>query len=294
MKDGFKERKEGFMKSGLVRPLTEEELSKLKSIVFEAFEDFDRTARKYGIFYTLSGGSVLGSIRHRGFIPWDDDMDLMMPRRDFNRFKEVFDRELGEKYTLCAPELGRGHGMAVCQMKRRGTVCRSYNELSKEDAGIALDIFILENTFNDPVRRVLHGALCMAAGLMISSRKTYEDLPHMERYFGENENLRQSFAKKAEIGRFFSFMSLDRVSRIVWKIYSLCGDDSSYYVAIPSGRKHYFGEMYRRKDMCRAAKGEFCGRAAPLPVGFRAYLKVMYGDNYMQLPPEGDREQHPV
>ena len=136
-KDGFKERKEGFMKGGRVRVLTEEELARLKAVIFEAFEDFDRVARKHHIFYTLSGGSVLGSVRHKGFIPWDDDMDLMMPRKDFNAFKAVFDSELGDRYTLCAPAYGRGHGMAVCQMKRRGTVCRSYNELSKEDAGIA-------------------------------------------------------------------------------------------------------------------------------------------------------------
>ena len=293
-KDGFKERKEGFMKGGRVRVLTEEELARLKAVIFEAFEDFDRVARKHHLFYTLSGGSVLGTVRHKGFIPWDDDMDLMMPRKDFNAFKTVFDSELGNKYTLCAPECGRGHGMAVCQMKRRGTVCRSYNELSKEDAGIALDIFILENTFDAPALRYLHGLACMAAGLVISARKTCEDLPYLRPYFGDNDTLRESFEKKAALGRVFGFLSLDRTAHIVYRIYSLCGNDSSQYVAIPSGRKHYFGEMYLRRDMCRAVKGEFEGRAVPIPRGYKKYLHIMYGDSYMQVPPPEDREQHPV
>ena len=174
-KDGFKERKEGFAKSPLVHRLTEEEIQKLKSLVFEAYEDFDRVAQKHHIFYTASGGTILGSIRHQGFIPWDDDIDIMMPRKDFNALKSVFEEELGYKYTLCAPELGRGHGTTMCQIKRRGTVLRSYNEVTKGDAGIPLDIFVLENTYNSRILRTLHGTACLAMGLLMSSRKMYND-----------------------------------------------------------------------------------------------------------------------
>ncbi len=293
-KDGFKERKEGFAKSPLVHHLSSEELQKLKSVVFEAYQDFDRTAKKHGIFYTVSGGTVLGSIRHNGFIPWDDDIDIMMPRREFNSLKAVFEKELGDKYTLCAPELGRGHGMTMCQMKRRGTVLRSYNEVSKENAGIPLDIFVLENTYDSRILRTLHGIICLAMGLLMSARKMYNDMEALEPFFEGNNALRSSYRKKARLGKIFSFLSLDQMSRLAYCVYSMCQNDSSHYVTIPSGRKHFFGELYLRSDICRATESDFEGRKIPIPCGYQTYLRALYGDHYMELPPEEDREQHPV
>ena len=293
-KDGFKERKEGFAKSPLVCRLTDEELDTLKRLLIEALDAFDRTARKHDIFYTASGGTVLGSIRHQGFIPWDDDIDLMMPRKDFEKLKTVFDSELGERFTLCAPELGHGHGMTVCQIKRRGTILRSYNEISKEDAGIPLDIFVLENTFDSPLLRRLHGIACLAAGYLVSARKTYQDLPFLEPYFEVNDALRASLDKRAKLGKLFAFLTPDQLTMTAYRIYSLCRSEKTRYVTIPSGRKHFFGELYLRSDMCRAKEADFEGRKIPIPVGYKKYLHALYGDTYMQIPPPEDREQHPV
>ena len=293
-KDGFKERKEGFAKSPLVHRLTDEELDTLKRLLIDALDAFDRAARKHGIFYTASGGTILGSIRHQGFIPWDDDIDLMMPRKDFEKLKTVFEAELGERFTLCAPELGRGHGMTVCQIKRRGTVLRSYNEIAKDDAGIPLDIFVLENTFDSPLLRSMHGLACLAVGYLVSARKTYRDLPFLEPYFAGNDALRASLVKKARLGKLFSFLNPDQLTVLAYRIYSLCRSETTRYVTIPSGRKHFFGELYLRRDMCRAAESDFEGRKIPIPCGWQTYLHTLYGDNYMQLPPEKDRECHPV
>ena len=293
-KDGFKERKQGFSRSPLVHQLSEEELETLKRLLVEALDAFDRTARKYGIYYTLSGGTVLGSVRHQGFIPWDDDIDLMMPRKDFNKLKTVFDKELGEQFTLSAPELGNGHGMTMCQIKRRGTILRSYNEVSKTDAGVPLDIFVLENTFDMPFLRVLHGIACLAVGYLISARKAFFDFPYLEPYFSENDELRKSYVRKARLGKLVSFLPLDQMSKAAYRVYSLCRNDRSRFVTIPSGRKHFFGELYLRSDMCRAVEADFEGRKVLIPCGYKTYLRKLYGDSYMQLPPETDRERHPV
>ena len=293
-KDGFKERKLGFSRSPLVHQMSDEEAKKLKALLVDAFDAFDRTARKHGIYYTMSGGSVLGTVRHQGFIPWDDDIDLMMPRKEFNKLKAVFDKELGSQFTLSAPELGGGHGMTACQIKRRGTILRSYNEVSKTDAGIPMDVFVIENTFDSPLLRLLHGIACLAAGYLISARKAGHDLPYLEPYFAGNDALRASYTRKARLGKLLSFLSLDQLSMLAYRTYSLCRDDDSKYVTIPSGRKHFFGELYLRSDMCRAEEAVFERRKVPIPCGYDTYLRALYGDSYMQLPPEKDREHHPV
>ena len=76
--------------SAIVRELSEEEQRSLKSCVLEMFQDVLAVCKQHNISIMLGGGSALGSVRHQGFIPWDDDLDLLMPRRDYDRFASVF------------------------------------------------------------------------------------------------------------------------------------------------------------------------------------------------------------
>ena len=77
--------------------LTDEELHRVQSIFLEMAKEVDEVCRRHHICMMLSGGSVIGAVRHKGFIPWDDDLDINIPRKDYNRFLRIFDRcaELG-------------------------------------------------------------------------------------------------------------------------------------------------------------------------------------------------------
>ena len=73
----------------------------LHKILLAALKDFDALCRKHRLRYILHGGSCLGAIRHKGFIPWDDDVDIAMPRKDYEAFLKIAPKEFGDRYGIC-------------------------------------------------------------------------------------------------------------------------------------------------------------------------------------------------
>ncbi|MGN1407834.1 LicD family protein [Lactobacillus sp.] len=294
-KDGFAAQKTVFAGSDKVVYVEGEDLKKLKATLLGMLGDFMRVCEKYDLTYTLSGGSVLGTIRHQGFIPWDDDIDVNMPRKDFNKLKEVFAKELGQDYRLLAPELTKGHGNSASRFVKKGTVYRTFSDIAepRENCGVCIDIFVLENTPDNAFLRNLHGYLCLAVGYLLSCRKVYDYLPKLLE-FQDTPEIRAAFGKKYKIGRFFKFLPLDTVTRWTYKVYSASKNDQSKFVTIPSGRKHYFGEMDTRKNMCESKEGTFEGMTVKIPYGIDSYMNRLYGPDYMTPPPADKREKHPL
>lgn len=80
--------------------LSKKDLRRLQMVEFEMLVELDRICRKHKIEYFLSGGTLLGAIRHNGFIPWDDDIDVMMRRDHYNKFIEVQKKELKDRKSV--------------------------------------------------------------------------------------------------------------------------------------------------------------------------------------------------
>ena len=75
-------------------------LDEAKEIMLDILKEIDRICLKHNLRYWLSGGTLLGAIRHNGFIPWDDDIDIDMLREDFEKFKKIAKTELREEFYL--------------------------------------------------------------------------------------------------------------------------------------------------------------------------------------------------
>ena len=85
----------------------QDELRRLQLVELDILRDIDKVCREHGIRYFLDSGTLLGAVRHGGFIPWDDDVDLGMPRHDYERFLEIAPRALGDAYVVLIDAMSR-------------------------------------------------------------------------------------------------------------------------------------------------------------------------------------------
>lgn len=272
--------------------IEDEELKRLQETLLEIIKDVDRVCKKYNLVYNLGGGSCLGAVRHNGFIPWDDDMDIDMVRRDYEKFREVFQEELGSKYWLHTPEDTKDYGLAFCRIRKRGTIFRSREDFRNTDeAGVYIDIFIIENTYNSRVLRKVHGFLSLSAGFMLSCRNFYNNKEFYMEMVKNNTKAKRVFRIKTCIGFLLSWISVDSLTHFWNNINKMCKCNDSKYVVVPVGRNHFFGELYERKKFCETIKFKFEDYELPICVDYDAYLKHMYGD-YMKIPKKEDQEKH--
>ena len=128
-----------------------EVLKRLQQTELEILKDFASVCDKYKLPYFVVYGTAIGAVRHHGFIPWDDDTDVAMLRKDYDRFLEVVDQELGDKYKILTPEIDKNYAGSVTHLQRKGT--KFVPEFSKDlkcDMCIDLDIFPLDHVAMDP------------------------------------------------------------------------------------------------------------------------------------------------
>ena len=258
--------------------------------LLEIMEDIVAVCEEADIYYSLSGGSALGAIRHKGFIPWDDDIDIFILGSQRDSFLEKFEERFGDKYWLHSSHTPN-YGMPIGRVRKKGTIFRGREDIDTEECGFFIDIFWIENAPDSKLLRTLHGTLCMGTGLLLSCRNFYKNRVLMKEIMEAHKEVRMTFRIKMFLGFLVSFLSLRRMTIITEAVYSLYKNNGSKYVTVPSGRKHYFGELYLREDMVQTRKVEFENHSWNVPLNVEKYLEMMY-NNYLEIPKEEDRESH--
>lgn len=127
-----------------------ETLKKIQQTELEMLKDFDALCDKYGIEYFAVGGTTIGCLRHGGFIPWDDDIDLGMLREDYEKFLGVAEKEYGEKYSVLNFEKDHKYPLMTTRWVKNGTVF--LEECFKTlpcNFGIFLDLYCFDNIPDD-------------------------------------------------------------------------------------------------------------------------------------------------
>ena len=259
--------------------------------------DVDACCRRHGLQYVLGGGSCLGAVRHHGFIPWDDDIDINMPRKDYEQFVDVFGEEYGDRYWIHTPQETEGYGLTLSRVLLKGTCVRTREDFHNKECGAFVDIFVIENTYDNPLLRRLHGLGCLSMGLIQSCSKFYRDRKELTALAksiedpAERRSILLTFRIKIALGALTSFCSTDAWTRLTDRMYARCRDDGSSYVTIPSGKGHFFGELYLRRQILPGIPMDYDGTKRMVSPDYDGYLRRLYGE-YRTLPDEGQRERH--
>lgn len=268
-------------------------LKKCQRIELSIADDVARVCEKYNINYTLGGGSALGAVRHHGFIPWDDDMDLNIFRDDCEKLLKAINDEYPGKYWIHTPENTANYGLLFVQLRLKGTVMRGREDMDTDECGVGLDLFPYENTYNAKVLRMLHGCLCMGMKFALSCRKIWEHRELNMQLVKGNRDAEKTIRVKSAIGALLALFSVDAWTHGTIRCCKMCKNKNSKYVAIPSGRKQFLGEIYPRDRIADTELVPFEDKYLRLTKYADEYMKNLYG-NYMEVPPIGKRERHVV
>ena len=266
---------------------------KIRKIQLKMLEDLNQLCLENDIKLMLGGGSFLGAIRHKGFIPWDDDIDLMMLRDDFEKLLKVLDNLTKEyEFQYINPQKNSYCTFAKL-MYRNSRLIEVGSENIPKLQGVYLDIFIIENIPDKKIVSFFYGLKCNYMQL-VSSSIVMAKFPseYNKRIFMQSFSGKINYFIRKTIGFLYRYQNIEKYFIKVDKTFKKYKDKKTNYVTIQSGRKHYFGEKLPKKIFEEFIEYPFENIKVLGPKDYDVYLKNLYGSNYMQLPPIEKREKH--
>ena len=254
-------------------------LRELQLALLDILIEVDKFCRKNKITYSITYGTLLGAVRHKGFIPWDDDLDIMMPRKDMERFLELFPKS-GARFTSLYNTVTEDSQCILCYAKVQDntSVCFEQKRRFALKTGINIDIFPVDNAPADPA-------------MHYQFARTVSRLRH-RMYLSQRPFFPYSFHDPL-----IPKIQAHRRTPDQW--FHICEDYLTQYNGIESP---YCGpisggmgtrEIYDRHVFDEYTEVEFEGHKFMAVKEWDAFLRGQFGD-YMQLPPLKDRKTHAI
>ena len=254
----------------------EKTLKKLHQVQLEILDEFDRICKKNNLVYFMVGGTFLGAVRHKGFIPWDDDIDVGMPRRDYEKFIECAKKDLDKKFFLDCFSTNEEYYLPFAKIKKNGTIFdEEVIHHLKNHKGIFVDIFPLDNVPENNKELKLRAILALSITDAVALKYKIKKLKKL---------------KHPIISLCLCIFTRKHLMRLQKKIVTYCHDDNSKYMCDIGAGYGYRKELILREDMLPVRKMEFEHKKYCVP-RTDVHLKQLYGD-YMELPPKEKRKTH--
>ena len=239
--------------------------------------EVNRICEAHNIRYFLVAGTALGAIRHHGFIPWDDDLDIGMFRKDFERFKEVCKTDLDPAYFYQDYDTDPYYGLAFAKLRIRGThYVEEKSMQSKCMDGVFIDIFPFDKTAETVGKEKKAAKQFYFLFRVLLAKQGYQPS-------GES-----ALKKIVYKGLRAIPVSKQKVIQKLWNVMTMYESGSSPNIITYGGSYGYWKERMDKSIFEDAEMIDFEGCQFPVPKHWQEYLTILYG-NYMQMPPENER-----
>ena len=249
----------------------------IRDMELELLHEVDRICRNNNIQYFLSGGTMLGAVRHKGFIPWDDDIDIAMLRDDYEKFKNACTEQLPKKYRYQSYTNKDGYHYFFDRITINETYFSTkYSDKFEMQKGISMDIFVFDKTSDKKFFQKLHFNTLMKLRLLMNVR--WINHPRKDKSYLLSKLL-------LPVLRLFSMDTYSSLYDKVLRRYEK--KDTS--TVLPPATDHKWRGVMPKVWFEKVTDAQFDKVMSYIPTGYDNYLKQWYGDDYMELLPLSKR-----
>lgn len=252
-------------------------IEEAKKIELDILTYIDKLCKQHDIKYFINYGSLIGAIRHKGFIPWDDDIDISMPREDYDRFVQLF-KEDKSKYKILSLDTQKEYFNNFAKVIDSSTVINNTRVSKSYPSGIFIDVFPMDTFDNKKIVDICY---------ILESFKLLT--------FVKKSLVVRKDSKLKDFIRFSSWLLLRPISPRVFAylieryIKKYSKKDGKFIAFLPSKLKHK--EVFEKETFDKLINRNFEHLTVPIPENYDKILMQYYG-NYMDLPPEEERYGH--
>ena len=260
-------------------------ISPVRQKQIEIVQEVDRLCKLHELTYYIVAGTLLGAVRHKGYIPWDDDIDIAMPRKDLLKFREICSRELSSKFFLQCKDTDPIYWQSFDKMLMNGTLFATESKIKVNvHHGIFIDIFPLDDSFDRDTwlgRRML----AFQKKWVMTANTIRQDRSGFKKVEGTKWKI------ICTVSRIFSIRTISTVTELVMRM--KCIGKVKYYTNLSSNYS------WMKQTMPKEVYGTpvylpFEYESFPAPAQWNEFLTRLYGPDYMELPPEEKRINHSI